>query len=112
MVNSRVVKAFEEGRHYDLPPVEVSVSTAATLLIKRNPNRTQLVIVNQTTGAGATRSNNPPGTTSAGTRIEGGGVHTFRVDRDGAAVQGDWYGILASGSGTFTVTEYIVDRSG
>lgn len=110
MPESRVVKAFLEGRHHDLPPVEVTVGTSATLLLKRNPNRTQIVIVNHGSAYGSTRGNTPPASTSQGDRIEAGGIHVFRVDKDGSRVQAEWYALLSSGSGTFTVTEYVADR--
>lgn len=107
MPDARVIKAFTEGLHEPLDPVEVAIGVTGTLLLRRNPNRTQVVIVNGAAGAGAVRARGPPASITAGTRIEANGIQVYRVDRDGDAVGSEWYAIAPGGAGTFTVTEWV-----
>lgn len=108
MPESRIVRAFREGAHTPRDPVEVTIAAGGGLAIKRNPNRTQLVIQNGSGAAGAAKPHRPVASIAGGYRIEDNGKYLLRADEDGDIVTAEWYVYSAAG-GSFTVTEWVLD---
>lgn len=99
-------EAFLSGRHEMTRDEIVTVAATNGVIARRNPRRTQILLVNYGTSDVRVGWKALTGTSQGIPVFANGGSVKFRVDRDGAAVFGDLHAIGVAGGLSVQVYEW------